>query len=287
MAYTLIPSHRMPYDIDGTEVAYRSNGWDTSAPNAISAGIQGWLDATTKSNLNKEDRSLSINAAYGGVYVMWFFFPELREITHLGVQFPIGGTNLGAFTIEGSTDTTNGVDGNWETATFIKPGTSGGAFFWRSGVFAVSFSGPVKCLRVCVGGTSTSKDGVFHAVHIYGMKSVGQTPDDIVFTDTDGNVLTSLKDWGDRPEGTTVLSSFKVKNASTTKIANAVNLQLNHGDYAISLSPDGPWTAVIDITSIAAGSLSSTIYVRNMLSPPLLTLGPRSARCIVTVGSWT
>ncbi len=105
-------------------------------------------------------------------------------------------------------------------------------------------------------------------------------------TDASGVELTSLIDFGDQPEGTTEIQSFKIKNTSSSKIANNVNIQLNHGDFTITFSQDGPWQSLLDISSIGPGSLSSTIYVRNLLGPPLLTLGPKAARAIVTVGSW-
>ena len=135
--------------------------------------------------------------------------------------------------------------------------------------------------------SSTGYSAGLKNVHIFGRKAAGETPDDILLCDTNGNELTALMDWGNRPEGTTLIKSFKVKNASTTKIANNVNLQLNHADFLMSLSPSGPWTATIDIASIPANSLSAEIFVKNALEPPLLTLGPKAARIIATVGSFT
>lgn len=292
MAYPVINSRRMPYDIDGTAVGYNDSG-GLSPAGLIPYGIASWLNSVSAGNLNKADRSQVFSRgsdAYGcGTMVFWFFFPEIREITHLGFLLPDANTVPTSLLIQGSTDTTNGVDGTWEDAVFSLPAIGPSLDNWRSKVFPVSFSGPMKEVRIGMYSRLTSPWSTLsiNALHLYGRKAAGQTPDDILFTDINGNEITSVTDWGDQPEGTEELWWFKLKNASTTKIANAVNLQLNHADFSIALSPDGPWVAVLDITSIAANSLSSTIYVRNKLGPPLLTLGPRQARCIVTVGSWT
>jgi len=287
MAYPLINTRRMPYDIDGTAVGIRQLDGGTIST-VFSNGIAAWLDSTSAGNLNKENRAQSWHvSSWQYAAAFWFVFPEVREVTHMGLLWdPTRVMDFTGHSIQGSTDTTNGMDGTWETATYSIQ-TGNGADFWRSNIFAISFSKPVKALRIAFTGSASINHIYLNAIHLYGRKAAGQTPDDILFTDTDGNELTSLTDWGDQPEGTTELWWFKLKNASTTKIANAVNLQLNNADFAIALSPDGPWVSVIDITSIAAGSLSSTIYARNKLDPPSLILGPRAARCIVTVGSWT
>lgn len=283
MPYAAITSRRIPFDIDGTIIGTHLNS--TNYDN----GITSYLNATEISNINNE--SLSDGLANTFNRLLWFFFPEKVEIEHMYVAVvPYSGlgANINIFAIQGSNDTTNGVDGTWETATapngspFSNNPTT---FSWRNGLVPISFSSPMKVIRIGCGAPS----GVFiKYVHIYGRKASGETPDDILFCNAStGNELTALKDWGDRPEGTTVVDSFKLKNASTTKIANNVNLQLNHADFGMSFSENGPWTATLDITSIAANSLSATVYVRNLLGPPLLALGPKAARVIATVGSFT
>ena len=282
MTYPAINSRRIPYDIDGSEVGFRK-GFNVDYNTLFAAGISSWLDSTAKGNLNKHNKEQDCGLGGRESHVFWFFLPEVKEITHVGILFDGGAGS--STTIQGSNDSTNGIDGTWETAvyTFVKQTSADG---WRY-VMAVSFSTSYKTVRIGFSGADNySGPGLYH-IHLYGSKADGQTPDDIIFTDANGNEMTALMDWGDQPEGTTEISSFKLKNTSTTKIANGVNLQLNHSDFAISLSQDGPWVAVLDITSIPAASLSSSIFVRNLLGPPLLTLGPKFGRCIVTVGSWT
>lgn len=290
MSYAAVNEHRMPYDVDGTEVGFRSQDGIDTISQMIGNGLASWLDSTSKGNLNKENRAQTWHVGdyrLGGVF--WFFFPELREVNKVGLLW--NSTNNCTFSsqiIQGSADTTNGVDGTWETAVYSMPAPNTDMDFWRNKIFTLSFSGPVKALRIGFYETSPRFNYLgLCGIHLYGRKAVGQQPDDVVLTDAAGVELTSLIDFGDQPEGTTELQSFKIKNTSGSKIANSVNIQLNHTDFTISFSQDGPWQSVLDISSIGPGSLSSTIFVRNLLGPPLLTLGPKAARAIVTVGSWT
>lgn len=280
MAYTTIPSHRMPIDIDGTEIAIRGG--------AYADGVASWCNSTQKGQLNDEASSNVISANIDGAALcVWVFFPEAREVEQIFISAYSYYYSPSFAELQGSADSTNGADGTWETANW----PSGVAFYntpaatvWRTGLKPVSFSGPMKVIRFRI--TSTFAPSL-RDLHIYGRKKATETPDDIVFTDINGNEMTMLKDFGDRPEGTTVIASLKIKNISTTKIANNVNLQLNHPDFLISFSESGPWQATLDIASIGIGSLSSAVYIKNPLGPPLLVLGPKAARLIATVGSWT
>jgi len=280
MAFVTIPSHRMPIDIDGTEIAYRGGAYND--------GVALWCNSTKKGQLNDEISVDTVEWTSEGVaLIVWVFFPEAREVE----QMYIGGsayyysTTFGE--LQGSADSTNGVDGTWETATW----PNGVAYYhnpdgtkWRTGVKPVSFSGPMKVLRFRI---TTIYAARLRDLHIYGRKKATETPDDVVFTDVNGTPITMLMDVGDRPEGTTVVQSIKIQNTSTTKIANNVNLQLNHPDFLLAFSEDGPWSSTLDIASIGVGSLSSTVYIKNPLGPPLLVLGPKAARLIAAVGSWT
>jgi len=278
----------MPYDIDGTIVGYNI-GQD------YAQGITSWLTESQLSAINDEGTSTlwkSNEGSYGGSIqrCMWFFFPEAREfeaMNWLGSWV----RSLLRFEVQGSNDTTNGMDGTWETAVFPS-GTPMGSHtvpsWWRIYVKPISFSTSYKIIRVKFEiSSSYDGDSYFRKAHFYGRKAAGETPDDILFCNTDETEKTALLDWGDRPEGTTEINSFKLKNASTSKMANSVNLQLNHSDFGLSFSENGPWTATLDIASIAPDNLSATIYVRNLLGPPSLILGPKAGRCNVTVGSWT
>lgn len=285
--YAEVAEHRMPYDIDGTEVGFRYQS-GASLSTLFGNGVSSWLNSQSKQNLNREDRAQTWGA-YDNYPALgfWFFFPELREVNKIGIQYPANAISVPTEKlIQGSVDTTNGMDGTWETAVYSFPTPSADLDNWRDGIFTVSFSGPIKAFRFGIREHTAAKEIKVCGIHIYGRKFAGEQPDDIVFCDTSGNELTSLIDWSDRPEGTTQIKAVKVKNTSTNKIANNINLQLNHSDFTMSWSPDGPWQSVLDIASIGPNSVSSTVYIRNALLPPLLLLGPKSARIIATVGSF-
>lgn len=276
MPYLAITSRRMPYDIDGTAIGYGSSG--------VGGGVTSWVSSSNAIALNNESLSNAYNSRHD--HTFWFFFPEKREIEHLA--FAATAVKSLAYTVYGSNDTTNGMDGTWEACVFPNGApliNVSNVDSWRSDLKPVSFSEPKKVLRI---GFTGLTDRTVKLIHIYGRKASGETPEDILICDAStGNELTALMDWGDRPEGTTVIKSFKIKNTSTTKIANNVNLQLDHADFLMSFSSSGPWQATLDISSIPPNSLSAEIFVRNALGPPLLTLGPKAARVIATVGSLT
>lgn len=290
MSYAEILTHRMAYDIDGTAVAYNTQSY--------AAGATTWLSSTQMGNLNKDWPVVTVvSPPYTNYLFLYFFFPERREVSYFYISSNYNNSTssetLYLVSLYGSNDTTNGADGTWEAATFPegKPAVFDPVLSsWRSGLKVVSFPDSYKTLRLqCYGGEwdGNVRYTFLNQVHIYGKKAFGQTPDDILFVDTSGEEIVKLKDWGDTPEGTTQFSTFRLKNASTSKIANNINIQLTDTYMAISFNSDGPWTNVLDIASLSPGTMSQTIYVRNQLPPPLIPLGPRSARVIVTVGSWT
>lgn len=285
MPYPVISSRRMPYDIDGSVVGYRSATGSNIVNNCLNQGVASWLTSQQLLTLNGAVRGNPLNSttyAYG----FWFFFPEAREIELVGLQYPATPSIYSySIVMQGSNDTSNGIDGTWETAVFTMPPYSSAADWWRESLTPVSFSTSYRVVRI---GFYTYGNGTgVQAIHFYGRKAAGSAPDDLLFCNSDGIEKTALLDWGDTPEGTTKIDSFKLKNSSTSKIAQGVNLQLNDSDFLLSFASDGPWTATLDIASIAANSLSATVYVKHQLEPPSLTLGPRQPRCIATVTSWS
>lgn len=283
MAYPAITSRRMPYDIDGTAV-----GWSNQ-----NAAVNNWFSGADVAELNDED-DVTVFSYGSGTTPRWvtLFLPETREIEAIWWDIRIQtGDDNSQVQVYGSTDTTNGLDGTWESATFPsgKPG-AGQSDDWRDEVKPVSFSGAKRALRFVLPSAGTGKTVVLRAIHVYGRKAAGQTPDDIIFLDDDtmgDPEFTAVEDWGDRPEGTTETRQIRVKNASSTKTANNVNLQLNHAHFGMSFNAGGPFQATLDIASLAPGAASSTIYIRNEIPAPPQTLGPQAARIIGSVGSWT
>lgn len=281
MTYPALPDMRIPYDNDGTVVAFGSTfdgvlGYVSGAHAIIYNGLAVNPPGATE--------SVPLTAPYGG---FWLFFPEQREVTAYW-EFNAGATHgaCSFYQWQGSNDTTNGVDGTWETAT-SSAATFNSLFDWRSGIKTISFTGPKKVVRILF---SAVNDSLLNpqAFHVYGAKGAGQTPDDIVYLDADNadNPFTAPVDFGDMPLGTTAVRHFKVQNASATKTANTINIQCNDADFAIS-SDGVTYVVTINIASLAAGASSGVLYVRNTSPNPGGRLGPRFARIVTTVGSWT
>lgn len=298
MVYSTIDSNRIAYDVDGTSIYYKTGYYDSS----WDIGVATKLSNALMIELNDENTTVTISSQYTApalYYInLWMFLPEKCNVTEMfvgGISYVDYSTQAGfsLISLQGSNDTTNGVDGTWETATFpngnpavLKPTTVA----WRSSVKAVNFSTAYRSYRMIVGNLYSS--GGYYSqcrlqtVHLYGEKAIGETPNDLIFYEITDTEITALNDFGDRPEASTVYDSFKLKNVSPDKVATTVSVGITHTDFLLSLSETGPWTASVSIASIAAGAFSDPIYIKNELGQPPLTLGPKAAKCTATVGSW-
>ena len=290
MAYSPLPDRRMPYDDDGTVVMqgddYPAYGSDLSYPSGADLiALNGY------SGIRTGRGAASHNADYQ--LTTWLFFPEQREVS--GIYYATapeyGETGaIGTAVLKGSSDTTNGLDGSWETASWtpVSPEPATEVDQWRSGIRAVSFTGPKQTIRLDLPGVGGSGGYVQLALlHVYGAKAAGQTPDDIIFLDGLHSYaeFATDEDFGDVPLGTTSTRTFKIKNASSTKTATTIDLQCNDADFVIS-TDDATWVVTINIASLGAGASSSAMYIRNTSPSPGAALGPRFARIVCTVGSW-
>lgn len=283
MPYPALPDRRMPYDNDGTLVYDGTN----------LVGAAAVLSGAEMIELNDNDQTLAKSGIGGSAatHRLYFFFPEQREITGIWCQ-AVGATGGFAFaSITGSNDTANGEDGTWETASMPGgyPAGIGGAGaiafdVWRSGIKAVSFTGPKKNVRISatIPGTTAAR---WHVVHWYGEAAAGAMAHDLVYInhdDTPGVEFTAPEDFGDQPLGTTVVRQFRIKNTSATRTATGINIQCNDPDFVIAESAAGPWVVTINLASLAPGAESPTYYIRLTTPAPGAPLAPRFAR-IVTV----
>lgn len=281
MPYALLPDRRMPYDNDGSQ---------TGAGN-LTSGVYQWYSGTELNELQDDDFTfVSISITGGGNFV---FFPENREVTayYWIAKTSNNPADIPSKTVYGSLDSVNGLDGTWETGS--QPSgtpTYSTNYDWRSGIKPISFTGPKRVFR-CIGGNAGVGSQVHYnnIFHLYGEKAAGQTPDDIIYIDHDttpGTEYTGPEDFGDQPLGTTVVRQFRIKNTSATKTANTINIQCNDADFAIS--EDGVvWVVTINIASLSAGAESATLYVRSTTPALGALLGPRFARIVTTVASYT
>lgn len=278
MAYPALPDRRMPYDIDGTLVYSGS----------ITAGATTVFTSTNRVELNDDDFTLmtapthSPGGGTSSVGYIWFFFPERREVTayYFRSGNPTAGANTGA--PQGSNDTTNGLDGTWETAS-VPAGVPEyvSNFSWRDGIKPVSFTGPKQTVRWSYTGGSSNTTGAPAIGHIYGEAGGGEMTHDLIFIDHDdtpGAEFTAPEDFGDQPLGTTVVRQFRIKNTSATRTAEDINLQCNDADFTIAEAAGGPWVVTINIASLGPGAESATFYSRCTTPAPGAPLQPRFSR---------
>lgn len=279
MPYPALPDHRISYDNDGS-LLYWGN-MTTGAANLISQGNM----------LELQDNDYA-DVALGGMstttFRVFMFFPEQREITgyHAIVKndgVGVAGT-YGFSVIEGSNDTSNGLDGTWETASLPGGATSFvNNFSWRSNIKAVSFTGPKKSLRTGYSVDITNDAVYLQMIHFYGEAAGGQMAHDLIFLDPDlgaGVAYPAAEDFGDQPLGTSVVRPWILKNTSATRTATNVNIQCNDPDFTIATAAGGPWVATINIASLGPGVESATMYVRCTTPAPGAALKPRFARII-------
>lgn len=291
MTYTALPDRRMPYDNDGTVVYTTTDNQNSASfalhtPNLV-------LTQTQMQELQDTDQATvmaELSTGSDGSAALWWFFPEQREVTG-AIFIHQGGPDSTA--MGGSNDSTNGIDGTWET-----PSTPSGSPFqnysavdqWRNAIRPISFTGPKRNFRAILAlNSSGAANATWYLAHVYGEKGAGQTPDDVIYIDHDttpGVEYASPEDFGDQPLGTTVVRQFRLKNTSATKTANAIDVQCNDSDFAIST--DGvTWVVTINIASLGPGAQSATMYVRCTTPAPGNLLGPRFGRIVTTVASYT
>ena len=277
MPYPALPDKRIGFDNDGTVVYYTTGG--------IANFVSGPTTRLTGSSLIALNNYLDANlwtANQAFVIDLWFFFPEKRECDGVEISANIY-TTAGVTKIQGSNDTTNGMDGTWEVGSFTSgvPGQwLGQPDWWRSNIMPVSFTGTKQTVRLefMYQGNSVHTANV----HLYGIKDASATPDDLIFmTATSGGTQILNEDVGDVGLGTTRTMQAYLYNTSATKTASTINLQLNDADWIFS-TDNATWVTSINVASLGPGAYYGPIYIRNTAPAQGSRLGPRTARIVVS-----
>lgn len=176
------------------------------------------------------------------------FFPEPREVTAIW-NYWAQGSGTG-YTIAGSSDTTNGMDGTWETAS-LPSGAPGyvNEFSSRSGIVPISFTGPKKNVRI-IGGSGNQR---VYVVHLYGEAAPARWR-----TTSSSPIRTWAPASRFQPPRTSVISrsgrpwfGLRIKNSSARRTVTNVNIQCDDADFTIGESASGPWVVTINIASLA------------------------------------
>ena len=291
MPYSAIPDRAIPYHLDGSVVKFISG----------TLGVIKSFSEAEMLELNDTDftavnwGSSALNEA-GNVVV---FFPELRDISAIFAVLQSIATS-GAIqaqpmnNLQGSADTTNGLDGTWVDATMTGgyPPYALGFDDWRKGLKTFTGLTGVKAIRFAATTVPSGfySDGL-RVLHIYGHKTSGETPDDILFLDAEDAdaEFDSPLDFADRPAGTSVIRQIKVKNASASLTATNLVVTVVDPVDNIRVSDDagGPWLTSQTFASLAAGASSAIIYVKCETAAPPTPLGPMRAPIKAVVGAWT
>ena len=284
MPYSVFPDRAIPYHLDGTVI---------KLINSVS-GVVKTLSSGEMAELNDFDYTQIVVYPSVPTYCVTFF-PELRDISAIFAfvlrrNLDSTLTDIPITGLQGSADTTNGLDGTWTNATVAAyPPAVNDLDSWRKNIKAVSGLDGVKAIRFKWTLTTQS----FYALiiqHLYGQKTAGQTVDDILFLDAeDGDAEFAIpQDFGDRPAGTSVQHQIKIKNASTTLTASTVTLTVYDANDLIRISDDsaGPWETSMVIASLAANTKSDVIYIKCETPAAPTPLGPQKPLIGVTVGSW-
>lgn len=284
MPYSVFTDRAIPYHLDGSVVKIIKP----------SVGVVKSLTSAEMQELNDEDLvSISIDVSTSLLVV---FFPELRDISAI---FAIETTSnlsgveaLAAISgLQGSADSTNGMDGTWVDAVLPDgyPAVTNYLDGWRKGIKAVTGLGGIKALRFNI--PVVSGNSKLNILHLYGHKTAGQTPRDILFLDAenaDAEFAIPL-DFGDRPAGTSAIRQIKVKNVDPALTASTLVVEVVDpvDNVRVSDSDAGPWVTSKTFLSLAPNTASSVIYVKCETATPPTPLGPMRAPIKATVGAWS
>lgn len=285
MPYSVFTDRAIPYHLDGSVVKIID----------LSVGVVKNLTASEMLELNDNDLvSIGVGAAASLLVV---FFPELRDVSAI-FALETGSVGLGLTgltpisALKGSADSTNGLDGTWVDATLPNgyPAATTDFDGWRKGIKAVTGLAGIKTIRFdlpqITGGTP-----ILNILHLYGHKTAGQTPRDILFLDaenSDAEFAIPL-DFADRPAGTSSIRQIKVKNVDPALTANTLVVEVVDpvDNIRVSDSAAGPWVTSKTFASLAPNTKSSIIYVKCETAAPPTPLGPMRAPIKATVGAWS
>jgi len=243
------------------------------------------MTANEKQFMNGENAAqTSITTAQQNQRWMTLIFPEKRELDGLFWSITTSKDDTNQEWATSSVDTTNGVDGTWVNANQLARYSDVQADF-RDLIDSKAVSN-VAGIMAHLGGVIS--DVVRHArFHVYGVISPGETPDRILFLDTENSdaVFTKVLDFAEVPRGQTQTRTFKIKNNSAsltieTIQVTAEDLYLNAGGW-YEFGNDGiSYQATYSVGNMANGA-EETIHLKQVI-PDGETLGLQTGRIKVS-----
>ncbi len=281
MPYDEAPSRRMAWDADGV-VALVGPFDRGSATSTISSGNRVVLN-------NESNDYVQFGGGDEPAKYLYFISPELRECDGIFAAYTPSGGAPGA--VDTSPDTTNGADGAWTNRIADLANFTNLYANFRNEITSMAVP-TQKAIRMVLASSSALQNQRTQGVHIYGRISAGETPDRILFLDTEDSdqEFTKVLDFGDKPRGQTTTRTFKLKNNSSTKTINTIqitaeDLYLNAGDW-YTFGDDGVvYQATHDIGNLGPGN-TELVYLKQII-PGAETLGLQTARILVSHASVT
>lgn len=269
----------MPYHLDGTVVKQLD----------LTLGVRKTYSASEMLEMNDEDYVSVVGLE--STYVI-FFFPELVDITACFALFHVYINIRAPVLIEWSPNTTNGLDGTWYAAGMPNGYNANTMNFdsWRSGFKIMTGVSGATALRMHA-TLSGYKIVNVYILHLYGKKTAGQTPNDILFLDAEaGDMEFPVPlEFGDLRTNTFLVRQIKVKNSSATLTANAIVLTVLDPSTHITISVDNVnYGTTQNVGNLAPGASSVVYYVKCLLGVAPQPLGPDRAPISAEVtGGWS
>lgn len=282
------PSRRIAYDADGTFVAVQNEG----------GGAITELGASNKTELNDEDNTTLQDLGGLGQYnSRWviFIFPEKRELDGVfasKADSHASKTNPGPFHV--SVNTTNGVDGDWDVEIADLPNTylTYTNANWRQLITSAAAAAKAGCRVLFAGSFGAGDYHRISATHLYGEISPGETPDRLLFLDTENGdaEFTKILDFAEIPRGQTQTRTFKLVNNSASKTINTIqvtaeDLYLNAGGWYTFGSDGIAYQSTHSVGNMSNGA-TELVYLKQSVGDGE-TLGLQTGRIKVTHASVT
>lgn len=206
-----------------------------------------------------------------------------------------------SWTLQTSKDTTNGLDGAWDSQSLInlnavrevKPSYRTLSMLWA--LQGGSVSQGLRGIRITTSGTQAS--GGVRALHLYGVPASTATQDRLEFWEPTNAVRVSSThfDWGNVPRSSSADKSFRIKNKSAALTANqvavyaealttgapsVVGMHLISSDGGVNFGPS------VTIASLGPGALSPVLILRRVI-PANAQVSVWSARVAADVNVWS
>ncbi len=270
------PGRRLAWDIDGSLL----NGWQDGegTPNTASQGSMTAIN----SEANYRWRGFPDIESWGWISIV---FPDYRDISGIFVCDSKWSNyaNDRSDAVEVSTDTTNGIDGNWTQIYANLPNISG-VQTWRTQITPLSAT-DVLGIRY---RRFRWIDDVGN-IHVYGENGNAASRDKLEIKASGPWDIDSVWNYGNVERDHTSVTKFYVSNTSQTLTAIQVGISVESltgpsGSWYSFSADDTVYTSTIDLGDITHGNYKE-FYVKQIL-PGDTAIGPASARMRAEASVW-